>query len=501
MHELITPTEMARADRLAAERGTPGIELMENAGRAVTDRLLSFLSEGARILVISGAGNNGGDGFVVARQLAECGHSVEVFIHGDRRKIKGDAALALEALPLALIIDEKPPLNNYSFIVDALFGAGLSRDVAGDALQLIDEINGSACEVLSIDLPSGVDGKTGAIRGGAVRATHTVTFFRLKPGHRLLPGRAYCGECRLADIGISEDVLDEIVIAAWRNTPALWRNHYPVPSVFGHKYQRGHTLVFSGPLTMCGAARLTAHAALRTGSGLVTIASPLEAIQAHASHVTSLMLQQLDDLSDMARVLADERINCLALGPGLLPDEHTRTIVHAALAKKRTTVLDAGALSAFSSCPEHLFGAVKTRSAPTVLTPHMGEFAALFQLAQEETSKLDLAKWAADITGAIVVLKGADTVVADPDGRACIADNAPPWLATAGSGDVLTGIVAGLLAQGMAPFEAVSAAVWLHGEAANDVGPGLISSDLDASLKAVIGAFLRDLTDVNCRST
>jgi hydroxyethylthiazole kinase-like uncharacterized protein yjeF len=344
-----------------------------------------------------------------------------------------------------------------------------------------------------VDLPSGINGTSGAVMGAAVRAALTVTFFRKKPGHLLLPGRLHCGPRAVADIGIPDTVLRSIAPRTYENNPPLWRAHFPQPHDAGHKYDRGHAIVVSGPLWSTGAARLSARGALRVGAGLVTIASPREALSVNAAANLAIMVRPVDGADELARFLADRRLNAAAIGPGVGVGEGTCELVLAVLAGERGAVLDADAMTSFAGQPERLAQALLRRNQATILTPHEGEFSRYFGALDEKTkvgSKLERARLAARLVGAIVILKGADTVVAAADGRAAIAGNAPPYLATAGSGDVLTGITAGLLAQEMPGFEAAAAAVWLHGEAARAFGPGLISEDLPDALPQVLRALL-----------
>jgi hydroxyethylthiazole kinase-like uncharacterized protein yjeF len=370
-----------------------------------------------------------------------------------------------------------------------LFGAGLDRPLAGPARQMVEAINASGSPILAVDLPSGINGTTGAVMGAAVRASRTVTFFRRKVGHLLLPGRVHCGPVQVADIGIAPDVLARIQPRAVANDPALWRSQFPFPRIDGHKYSRGHAVVVSGPMSTTGAARLAARAALRAGAGLVTIASPRDALPVHAAANTAVMVRRTDGAEELRALLADRRLNVVVLGPGGGAGRELREEVLVALAGARAVVLDADALTSFADDPQRLFAAIAARAGqPTVLTPHEGEFARLFGAQAEGAeiqSKVDKASHAARASGAIVVLKGPDTVIAHPDGRAAINQNAPPWLATAGTGDVLAGMVAGLLAQGMPAFDAAGAAVWLHGEAAAQAGPGMISEDLSEVLPMV----------------
>ena len=343
--------------------------------------------------------------------------------------------------------------------------------------------------VYAVDLPSGINGTSGAVLGVAVKAAHTITFFRKKPGHLLLPGRLHCGTISVADIGIPAAVLEKIAPKTFENVPALWRGYFPVPKHEGHKYDRGHAVVVSGPSWSTGAARLAARGALRAGAGLVTIASPRDALAVNAAASLAVMVRPVDGAAELAKFLSDRRLNALAIGPGVGVGEATCERVLAALAGERAVVLDADAITSFAADPQRLAKALQARSAQaTILTPHEGEFSRYFGALDSKTkvlSKLERARLAAKLAGSVVVLKGADTVVAAPDGRAAISANAPAYLATAGSGDVLTGMATGLLAQGMPAFEAAAAAVWLHGEAAAAFGPGLIAEDLPEQLPRV----------------
>ena len=485
MLELLTSEEMGQADRLAIEGGVPGVELMENAGRAVAEEVTKRFPDAREVAVLCGPGNNGGDGFVAARHLLDKGYAVRLGFKGDPSRLPPDAAAMAKAWTGAVEPLSAELLSHADVVVDALFGAGLARPIEGDFAALIEAVNASGLPVVAVDVPSGVDGTTGAVKGIAVRAAATVTFFRLKPGHLLLPGRELCGETRVADIGIPASVLEIIKPKTFANEPGLWLPHFPWPTPQGHKYARGHAVVVSGPAFSTGAARLGALGALRGGAGLVTVASPKDAVQVNASQLTAVMVRPVDDARELAELLADERKNAVLIGPGIGVGESTKAIVMAALASKAAVVLDADALTSFASDPDTLFAAIHGRAAPVAITPHEGEFARLFGPIGEG-AKLEAARAAAARSGAIVLLKGSDTVVAAPDGRASINATSSPWLATAGTGDVLAGMVLGLLAQRMEPFEGVSAAVWMHGRAALLFGPGLISEDLPGMLPLVL---------------
>jgi hydroxyethylthiazole kinase-like uncharacterized protein yjeF len=470
--DVLTTTEMERADRLTIAAGTPGFALMMSAGQAVAEAAMDLVEEGP-IVVVAGRGNNGGDGFVAAAELAARGREVSVILLCERDSLQGDAALAAKGWKYPVLPFNPQALGKPALIIDALFGAGLNRPVKGDPLEMIDAINASGTPVLAVDLPSGINGTSGAVMGAAVQATETVTFFRKKPAHLLLPGRMYCGRVRVADIGIDAQVLDEIKPLIAENLPQAWRWSFPVPRIDGHKYARG----------------LAARAALRAGAGLVTLASPRDALAVNAAALTAVMVRAVDNPIQFAELLDDKRLNACVIGPGAGVSARTRDFVHTALSARRHLVLDADALTSFAGSPDRLFEAIKAAEGlGVVLTPHEGEFPRLFSDISNKhpgRSKLERVRAAAERSGAVVLLKGADTVIASPDGRATIAANAPPWLATAGAGDVLAGIIAGFLAQGVAAFEAASIGVWLHGEGAGEAGPGLIAEDLTEVLPAV----------------
>jgi ADP-dependent NAD(P)H-hydrate dehydratase / NAD(P)H-hydrate epimerase len=473
-HALLTPTEMAAADRAAIAAGIPGGELMETAGRAVAAALAARWSP-RPIAVLCGPGNNGGDGFVAARRLALEGWPVRLGLLGEAARLTGDAAHhaarwrgTIEPLTPAL-------LDGAALVVDAIFGAGLSRPVDGPARLMIEALARSGLPSVAVDVPSGLDGATGEVMGVAAPAALTVTFFRKKPGHLLLPGRVLCGETVLADIGIPADVLARIAPKAHENAPALWREAYPWPQLDGHKYRRGHALIAGGEM-MTGAARLAVRAAARIGAGLVTLAAPEPVWPVYAAALTGVIVRPVARPEDFAELLADERRNAILLGPGGGTGEAMRHNVLSALATRRAVVLDADALTVFAERRDALFAAI---AGPCVMTPHDGEFRRLFD---DTGDRLARARAAAARSGAVVLLKGADTVIAAPDGRAVVNANAPPDLATAGSGDVLAGLVTGLLAQGLDPFRAAATACWVHGDAAAAFGPGLVAEDIIESV-------------------
>ncbi len=479
--EVLTVAQMSAADRAAAAQGVPTLELMEQAGRAVADAICARWTP-RPIAVLCGPGNNGGDGFVAARHLNARGWDVWVETMTDLATLKGDAAeMARRWSGETIRIAESNRMAD--LFVDALFGAGLSRPLEGEARRLALASSKYKDRIIAIDVPSGVHGDTGQPLGGiAFDAGLTVTFFRKKPAHLLLPGRALCGEIVVADIGIPQSVLEEIKPNLFENTPALWR--YPWPKADGHKYARGHCIVVSGPAHATGAARLAARGALRIGAGLVSVASPPDSVAVNAAALTAIMVKPFDGPGGLKTLLTDARLNAVVIGPGCGVGPQTQVLAGVALASRAAVVLDADALTSFAASPGVLLALLRQ---PAVLTPHRGEFERIFPgLLARSAGKLEAVRAAAAAAKCIVLLKGTDTVIAAPDGRAAINANAPPTLATAGSGDVLAGFIGGLLAQGVEPFAAAAMAVWLHGEAANAFGLGLIAEDLPEQLPAVL---------------
>ena len=532
--ELLTTAEMAEADRRAVALGVPSLTLMENAGRAVADEAAKMVAPGARILVLCGPGNNGGDGFVAARLLEERGYEVVVACPEPMDRVAPDAAVMAARWTGGISDDWPKEMSGAALVVDGLFGAGLSRPIVGDTAAVVIMAMCGNRPVLAIDVPSGLDGNAGApVGANVVRATRTVTFFRRKPGHLLLPGRVLCGDVVVADIGIPEAVLGDVAdvaedpdsaddgsgsfdIRTSVNAPGRWLDIYPWPRLDGHKYDRGHAVVVSGSGETSGAARLAARGALRIGAGLATLVGGPAATAINAMHTNAIMVRKVEGAEGLSEFLSDPRRNAVLIGPGAGVGPETAADVLAVLASRAAAVLDADALTSFGATsaverskfgfvvrrqtpgasPDDLFAAIKARDAPVVLTPHDGEFVRLF--GELPGSKLDRARAAAERSGAVVILKGPDTVIAAPPnsgyehghdgGFAAINDNAPPWLATAGSGDVLAGFVTGLLAQRMPAFAAACAAVWLHGECASLFGPGLIAEDLPEILPKVLAA-------------
>ncbi|MFT4184414.1 MAG: NAD(P)H-hydrate dehydratase [Rhizobium sp.] len=476
---LLSPDEMAAVDRAAAASGIDSYGLMERAGQAVAASALRHFPEAGRYVVLCGPGNNGGDGYVAARALRQSGGDVRLFHVGDPEKLKGDAARAHADCPVAGTTISTYVPQAGDVVIDAIFGAGLSRPVPDEVAAMISQVANAKVPVIAVDLPSGVDGNSGRILGAAFQAERTITFMTRKPGHLLLPGRDLCGALEVFDIGIPARIVRAQADARiGENKPAQWQRALPASVTDIHKYKRGHLVVFSGGATATGAARMSAMAGLKAGAGLVTIASPEQALAVNAGMLTAIMLRAVEDEAALRAWLSDKRLSTFVLGPGFGAGEKARQFV-LALAD-RQLVLDADGITSFRDDPRRLFDAFADGPTRLVLTPHEGEFARLFpDIATDSTlSKVEKARAAAARAHAAIIYKGADSVIAAPDGRALINANAPSWLATAGSGDVLAGIIGGLLAQGTPAFEAAAAGVWLHGEAGQRAGKGLTAEDL-----------------------
>ncbi|MEY8097622.1 NAD(P)H-hydrate dehydratase [Falsihalocynthiibacter sp. S25ZX9] len=501
MTDLITAAQMRGVEQAAITSGAvTGLELMERAGRGVVAAIFEewpeFAQSGGRAVVLCGPGNNGGDGFVIARLLRDWGWEVEVCLWGDPARLPPDAKAnyvrwcALGAVhPLG-----EPVFEAAELVVDALFGTGLTRKLEGlekTALAMKDRGAAGRPKVVAVDVPSGLSADSGRYVGeiaveGRISADLTVSFHRAKTGHYLADGPAACGRLVVKDIGLDGFcVSGEGVRLASPNAERLQKRGE------GHKFSHGHAFVLCGGVGHGGAARLAARGALRIGAGLVTLGCPPAAILENACQLNAVMLARVADRAGLTEILEDSRINALCVGPGLGSRAETRGLVRAVLLARRASVVDADGLSAFATAPADLFEMLHEAC---VLTPHAGEFARLFPDIAEhlsaECTKVDAVREAAARAGCVVLLKGADTVIATPEGRACINaaayERAAPWLATAGSGDVLAGFITGLLARGFAPYEAAQTAAWLHVDCARTFGPGLISEDLPEILPSVL---------------
>lgn len=486
--EILTVAQHAEVDRLAALSGVPLLHLMESAGRQVANEIAKRWPP-LRTLVLCGPGNNGGDGFVVARHLAARGFDVDVNIIGDHAKASDEARRMSAAWAGTRRKFVPGEVIRAGLVVDAVFGAGLSRGLSPELSQLFEDIAVAEVPVVAVDVPSGMHGDAARFMEGTQpwNADLCVTFFRKKPAHVLYPGRAHCGEVVCKDIGIGDGMISALsklsAIDPSSNSRCDETQDRPErmtsdPQV--HKHSRGHCFVLSGPATMTGAARLAALAALRAGAGLVTVLGTGEAIPVLATQLTAVMLRKYEHPGEITSILSDPRPKAIVAGPGLGVSATTRQTLSYLFSSKAPAVIDADGLTSFEGDPPELFGQLHQAC---VLTPHVGEFRKLFPGVLERSSnRIEAAREAARQAGAIVLLKGPDTVIADPAGNVAINTNAPPHLATAGSGDVLAGIIGSLLAQGWGAFEAAKTAAFLHGECGRLAGQGLIAEDLPGLL-------------------
>ncbi len=466
--EILTVAQMTAADRAAIDAGAPGRLLMERAGDGVADAIMARWSPRSAV-VLCGPGNNGGDGYVVARRLAEAGWEVRTASMA-RPALKGDAADAAGAWTGLDVPIATETCEGAALVVDALFGAGLSKPLSPDAASPLRAAEVAGIPIVGVDLPSGLPGDRSAPLDYAPRCVLTVTFHRKKPAHVLEPGRSCCGEVVVVDIGLAEPV----DVKLFENAPSLWATDFPWPDVEAHKHSRGALVVVSGGMTHTGAARLAARGGLRIGAGLVTVLSPPDAVLVNAAHLEAVMLTAFSSAEQLAQAAAEAR--GAVIGPAAGVTQATRDNVLALAGTDAGLVVDADALTVFREDPETLFRELDDHD---VITPHPGEFERVFPgLLKHGPERISAARRAAELAGCVVLLKGPDTVIAAPDGRAAVNTNASPWLATAGSGDVLAGFIGGLIAQGMPAFEAACAGAWIHAEAGSGFGPGLISEDL-----------------------
>jgi len=466
LNQLLTVEDIRRAEEAALSEGISLETLMENAGHAVAEVIFKEFSK-RPVLILVGPGKNGGDAKIVAQVLKKNKWPVEV--------------LSLTHLPpcekIQQLIDES------HLIVDGLFGIGLDRPVEGEALKLIELVNESQKPVVAIDIPSGIEANSGTVLGDAIKATHTVTFLRAKPGHFLLMGRLHTGKLILKDLNVPEKIIPQS--SYYLNTPALWLDAIKEPQPTDHKYTRGACMIM-GNGSMPGAVKLAALAARRVGTGLVRLTCKAEDYPIFASTTLGDIITPIASAKKFLELVKDDHFNALLWGTGAFPTESTRQQALLLLSLKKACVLDGGALSSFEGRTLELTGHLHEN---VILTPHEGEFIRLFPhlgFLKNKVEKAHKAHKAAVEAGATIVLKGYDTIIASPQGEVIINANAPATLATAGTGDVLAGLMAGLLAQGVPPFKAAAAAVWIHGECASRRGLGLIVEDLLGEIPGVL---------------
>jgi len=480
---ILTTEQMYQADRLAMESGISGLELMENAGQGVA----AHIEQGwdpCHVTILCGPGNNGGDGYVIARSLSEAGWDVQVLALKDPETLSGDALEMYRRYDGDVSLLEPTSPVSDDLVVDALFGAGFKGELPQEVRTLFNKAHQKITPIVAVDVPSGVDGTTGEAAEGTPEADLTVSFFKAKRGHLLYPARHHLGLLEIIDIGIPETVLAGLGQVIFENTPDLWVENLPQPDETRHKYSRGHAAVNGGGISSTGAARIAARAALRAGAGAVTVTTPPSALTVYAQALEAVMVSSVPEQDSFEQWLVEKRIHAVLLGPGNGVSDRTREFVETTLMHENAVILDADALTVFEDNPHRLFEQIKSKpGGPVILTPHEAEFSRLFAF---EGLALERAKKAAQKSGAIVLLKGASTIIADPEGQIIINTNAAPWLATAGSGDALAGIITGLVGTGMDAFLATAAAAWIHGEAALRHGKGLIAEDIEKEIPHIL---------------
>lgn len=498
MINLFTSKEVKNLDELSVKHGVSLSELMENAGKAsfevIIDKIIpSLLNFNNRITVLCGPGNNGGDGFVIAKKLIEKNFDVKVCSPFNKTYFNSIALEKLEMSDFDLLEASQDLFKNSDLIIDALFGIGLNRDIDKKLIDLIDSINKEKNYVVSIDIPSGLETDTGEKKPNSINANHTITFQSPKPCHFLLPGKINTGELSVVDIGIPKKIFKEVKKSSniFLNTSDLWKNHFPWPKEHDHKYSRGHLLVQSGDQFSTGASRLASLSALRIGAGVVTLASSDEAALINASHLTSVMIKNINNISDFINFSKNRKVTSLLIGPGCGVTDYTKKLSLNIIELGLPAVLDADALSVFKDDPDELFSCIKKYNNNVILTPHEGEFNRIFK--DTKGSKLSVTRDAAKESGATIIYKGNDSVISNPEGLLAISDRSSPFLATAGSGDVLAGICAGLLSQGMDSFLAACAGQWFHKKIGEIPRPGMIADDMPGIIENFLPTVLGEI--------
>lgn len=486
-HSLLSAEQMRRVDACAIERVGDSLILMEAAGTATFNYIKDLLEhekQKPNLLILCGTGNNGGDGLVIARHCLEQGLSVKICLVGDPKALSDTAERVYDTLPISCFIKlSEVEFETYTVMVDALFGTGLQRDVAGEYAHVIDRANQSDALKIAVDIPSGIETDSGKILGTAFKVDHTVTFFASKPGHYIMPGKDYCGVVTVVDIGIEQQDTEGERFQTHLNHPDLWQGSLVSMQQDQHKYNRGHTIVVGGAMEHVGATKLASLAALRAGSGLVSIACSQASLLAYASWVTAIMTKPYADEEALDTILTHPKVTSIAFGMGAGVTEQTRQRTIRILNSQKACVLDADALSVFKGGWNDLQPSLHSQ---VILTPHYAEFERVFgDVISPNQGRLQQAMQAAALAGTVIVLKGNDTIIASPDGRALINACAPIHLATAGSGDVLAGIIVAQLAQGNEPFEAAASGVWMHSQAANQYKKGMIADDIIKGLRVM----------------
>ncbi len=501
LNTIFTSKSSYELDRLCVRRGIKFSDLMENAGKSafieIEKKIIPYLKKfNKKILILCGPGNNGGDGLVIAKYLLKSGHKVDIsFPIQNKSKINKYSNEKLKNLDISPQKFDDLNLSKYSMIIDSIFGIGLSRNFSNNLIKIVEKINKAKACVISIDIASGINSDSGDLMPISIKANHTITFVAPKVGHYLLPGKINSGNIHVVSIGEKKSEISRAtrLSKVKLNIPESWIKKFKWPTMFDHKYKRGHILVKSGPLTSTGASRLAAVSALRSGAGVVTLASETNALIVNASHLTSVMLKEINGIDEFFNFVKEKKIKTLIIGPGIGVNQMIKELVVRAIKEEIEFVLDADGLTSFEKNPNELFDLLRKRRKRNniILTPHEGEFNRLFEFGN--MNKIDKANKAADITNSTILFKGNDTIISSPKKITLLAKESSPFLSTAGSGDVLAGICGSFLAQGMKSHFAAGAASWLHNEVGIEAGPGLIAEDMNKFLSKAIPKQLKRL--------
>ncbi|PPR34247.1 MAG: Bifunctional NAD(P)H-hydrate repair enzyme Nnr [Alphaproteobacteria bacterium MarineAlpha6_Bin3] len=481
-HTVLTCKDHTDLDKKTIKKFMSGYKLMENAGKIIFEIIKKKFNKNKNIKILCGSGNNGGDAFIVAKLLKENGFkNIELFCLITKNKLKGDAKLAAEKININIQNISNLKITKGNLIIDGLLGSGLNKNIAGNLKKIIEKINSKNHYCISIDIPSGINGDTGEIKGVAVKSDLTITFTKKKPGHLISPGKEYSGDVIVKNIGID---LKKLFFKPriYENNPNIWKKDFPWPNQNSHKYTRGFTLIICGE-KITGASRLAARGAARIGCGLLCLGVPKKSFNIYATENPIALIETIDDEADLKNILKDKRINTILIGPGLgVNKKKLNLILKVIKDKKRIVVLDADAL-------KNNFKKIAEKSnSEIIVTPHYGEFSKILKnlKIKKTNDNLSLAKKFVKKTKYNLLLKGNSTIISSNDGKIVINTNSSPFLATGGSGDVLAGMITGLIAQGMKIFESCCAATWIHGEIAKKLGPGLIAEDLPDMIPKIL---------------
>ena len=498
MINILTSKQTKNLDILSIKNGVSLSNLMENAGEASFDIIINqiipnILNFNNKITILCGPGNNGGDGFVIAKKLCQKNFDVTVCSPFDKHKFNPTVKTKLKSCTFDIVNPSQKLFKRADLIIDALFGVGLNRDINKELSYLIKLVNKEKKFVVSIDIASGLDSDTGEERPISINADHTISFQTPKPCHYLLPGKIKTGKLSIVQIGIPKKVFNNIknLSKIYLNTMDLWKSHFPRPNEYDHKYSRGHLLVQSGDKFSTGASRLASLSALRVGAGIVTLASTDESAMINAAHLTSVMVKNINTKKDFIDFYNKRKVNAFLIGPGCGLTKYTKELSLVAIKTGLPVVLDADSISVFEDEPNELFSAIKKYNKNVILTPHEGEFKRIFK--NSIGSKISKASKASRESSAIIIYKGNDTIISSPNSHLAISDKTSPFLATAGSGDILAGICAGLLSQGMDAFMAACAGQWFHKKIGEISGPGMIADDMPGFIETFLPNILGEI--------